>query len=226
MLLHQSGDEPIQADFLVVPGNSPPLLGKETAERLLSIGVKYLSNNPEMLGSEKRFAKYTVTSDVIGCLKNIQVTLHIDKTVPLVARKHDGTPFHLHTKEPAEIQKLEQEGNIEKVSGPTEWVSWIVTPPKPNSPNEYDPALACDTRIVPSWWRDTDELTADLNGATAFSKLDLKSGYNQLELHPSCWYITTFSTHLGLYQYKRLGFGINSAAGILQHKNVSDNMVP
>ena len=55
-----------------------------------------------------------------------------------------------------------------------------------------------------------DELIADLNGATAFSKLDLKSGYHQLELHLSCRYITTytFSTHEGLYQYKRLGFGM------------------
>ena len=71
-----------------------------------------------------------------------------------------------------------------------------------------------------------DELTADLNGATAFSKLDLKSGYHQLVLHPSCRYITTFSTHVGLYQYERLSFGINSAAEIFQHENVSDDMVP
>ena len=106
------GHEPIQADFLVVPGNSPPLLGKETAERLgvLSIGVKHLSIDPQMLRSQKRFAKYTGISDGIGCLKNIQVTLHIDKTVPPFARKHDRTPFHMHTKAAAEIQKLEQEG--------------------------------------------------------------------------------------------------------------------
>ena len=82
-----------------------------------------------------------------------------------------------------------------------------------------------------------DELTADLNGATLFSKLDLTSGYHQLELHSSCRYITTFSMHLGLYQYKRLTFGINSAAEIFQHtiqtliadipgvRNVSDDIV-
>jgi len=39
-----------------------------------------------------------------------------------------------------------------------------------------------------------------------------------LLLHPSCRYITTFSTHLGLYQYKRLSFGINAAAEIFQHE--------
>ena len=218
------GREPIQADFLMVPGNSPPLLGNETAERLgvLSIGVKHLSSNPQTLGSKKLFAKYPGISDGIGCLKDTQVTLHIDKTVPPVARKHDRTPFHIRTKVAAEIQKLEQEGIIEKVSGPTEWVSRIVTPPKPKSPNEI--RLCVDMRdanrailrmrhITPT----IDELTADLNGVTVFSKLDLKSGYHQLELHPSCRYITTFSTHMGLYQYKRLSFGINSATEIFQH---------
>ena len=238
------GREPIQADFLVVPGNSPPLLGKETAERLgvLSIGVKHLSNNPQTLGSKKLFAKYPGISDGIGCLRNTQVTLHIDKTVPPVARKHDRTPFHVRTKVAAEIQKLEQEGIIEKVSGPTEWVSRIVTPPKPKSPNEIrlcvdmqdaNRAILRKRHIAPT----IDELTADLNGATVFSKLDLKSGYHPLELHPSCRYITTFSTHVGLYQYKRLSFGINSAAEIFQHtiqtliadipgvRNVSDDIV-
>jgi hypothetical protein len=56
-----------------------------------------------------------------------------------------------------------------------------------------------------------------LNGATVFSKLDLNQGYNQLELAPESRYITTFSTHLGLMRYKRLNFGISSAAEIFQN---------
>jgi len=57
-----------------------------------------------MLGSEKLFAKYPGISDGIACLKSTQETLHIDKTVPPVARKHDRTPFHMRTKVAAEIQ--------------------------------------------------------------------------------------------------------------------------
>ena len=91
------------------PGNSPPLLGKETAERLgvLSIGVKHLSNNPQVVGSKKLFAQYPGISDGIGYLKNTQVTLHIDKTVLLVLCKHDRTLYHMRAKVAAEIQKLE-----------------------------------------------------------------------------------------------------------------------
>jgi hypothetical protein len=60
------------------------------------------------------------------------------------------------------------------------------------------------------------EIIGDLNGATVFSKLNLNQGYNKLELAPETRYITTFSTHLGLMRYKRLNFGISSAAEIFQ----------
>jgi hypothetical protein len=82
-----------------------------------------------------------------------------------------------------------------------------------------------------------EELFTDLNRAVIFSKIDLRSGYHQLILHPDCRYITTFSTHVGLYQYKRLFFGISSAAEVFQHaiqtvlagikgaENVSDDII-
>ena len=63
-----------------------------------------------------------------------------------------------------------------------------------------------------------DEVIADMNGADTFSKIDLNKGYHQLELHLSSRGITTFTTHKGLYRYKRLCFGINSAVEIFQKK--------
>jgi hypothetical protein len=38
-----------------------------------------------------------------------------------------------------------------------------------------------------------------------------------VELHPDSRYITTFSTHIGLFRYKRWNFGINSASEIFQN---------
>ena len=73
-----------------------------------------------------------------------------------------------------------------------------------------------------------------LNGATVFSKLDLNQGYHQLPLHPDSSHITTFSTHMGLFRYKRLSFGNKAAAEKFQNviasaisdipnvKNISD----
>lgn len=156
-------------------------------------------------------------------MKGVKVKLHIDNSVPPVAQKHNHVPFHKQAKVAKEIAKLEAEDIIEKVSGPTEWVSRIVTPPKPKKPEEIrlcvdmreaNKAILRTRHVTPT----VDELITKFSGATVFSKLDLRSGYHQLVLHPSSRYITTFSTHMGLYRYKRLSFGINAAAEVFQHE--------
>ena len=91
------------------------------------------------------------------------------------------------------------------------------------------------------WWRypipTVDELLQTMNRSKVFSKLDLKYGYHQLELNLSSREITTFVTHKGLYQYKWLLFGANSASEQYQHEistvlagiegahNISDDIV-
>ena len=45
-----------------------------------------------------------------------------------------------------------------------------------------------------------DDVIHALNGATMFSKLDLRSGYHQIVLHDDSRYITAFSTHCGVKQ--------------------------
>ena len=61
------------------------------------------------------------------------------------------------------------------------------------------------------------DLIHNLNGATVFSKLDLKAGYHQIPLASESRYITTFSTHKGLRRYARLNFGTNSASEVFQN---------
>ena len=113
---------------------------------------------------------------------------------------------------------------IERVDGPTDWVSPIVVAPKPKSkPNEIricvdirlpNQAIKRTRHIIPT----IDDVIVDLNGAHVFSKLDLRNGYHQLMLAPGkSRNVTTFTTHVGLRRYKRLNFGINSAAEIFQN---------
>jgi hypothetical protein len=62
-----------------------------------------------------------------------------------------------------------------------------------------------------------NDISLSLNGAQYFSKLDLSQAYHQLELEEQSRYITTFSTHLGLYRYKRLNYGTNAVAEMFQY---------
>ena len=78
-------------------------------------------------------------------------------------------------------------------------------------------AIARERHPIPT----IEEILYDLNGATIFSKLDLKWGFHQIELEEQSRDITTFVTHRGLYRYKRLMFGITSAPEKYQ-KIISD----
>lgn len=234
-------------DFLIIPGHEVTLLGRKTAIELnlLRIGPPAAVNavdsaiTPDV---QKLLTQYPGIATGIGKLKDYQVTFHINRSVPPVARTSYRVPFHLRPKVEDEIKKLLDADIIEPAEGPTEWVSRIVTPPKPHDPNQI--RLCVDMRdaneaiqrvrhVTPT----LDDLISDLNGATIFSKIDLRAGYHQLELAPESRDITTFATHQGLYRYKRLNFGVNAAAEIFQKaiqsvisgipgtRNISDDII-
>lgn len=145
----------------------------------------------------------------VGKLTTEQVRFHIDPSVKPVAQPLRPTPFNLRSRVEEKILELEDLDIIERVEGPTPWVNPVVMMPKPNS----DIQLCLDMRRaneviirgchqIPT----VDELLQTMNGSKFFSKLDLKWVYHQLELDMESRGITTFVTHCGLYQYKRLLF--------------------
>ena len=142
----------------------------------------------------------------------------------------------------AEIQNWLKQDMIEKADGPTPWVSPIVVIKKPKQPGkvcicvdmrEGNRAIQREWHVMPT----VDEVINKLNGAKWFSTCDLRNGYNQLVIDKKSRYITTFMTHNGLYRFKRLSFGINSASELFQNViqntllgldgviNISDNIL-
>lgn len=61
-----------------------------------------------------------------------------------------------------------------------------------------------------------DDLFAALEGGLRFTKLDLRQAYQQLALEEKSQEFVTVNTHQGLYQFKRLPFGVASAPAIFQ----------
>ena len=173
--------------------------------------------SPEVV---KLTAEYCDIFKGMGKMKDVNVHLLIDENVKPIAQKHRRIPFHMRSKVESELEKLQKADIIEKVeSPPTDWISPIVVVPKPNSPEEYrlcvnmvkpNTAIKRIRHVIPT----IDDRRHDINGCKVFSKLDLNQGYHQLELDEASSTITTFSTHVGRYRYKRLNFGTCSAAEI------------
>ena len=156
----------------------------------------------------------------LGKLKNYQAKIYIDPEVRPVAQNPRRIPFSLRSKVQAKIEELLELDVIEKVDGPTPWVSPICVVPKSDGDirlcvdmRRANEAVVRERHPIPT----VDEVLQNMNESAEFSKLDLKWGYYQIELENKSREIATFATHMGLFRYKRLMFGITSAPELYQH---------
>ena len=222
----ESETKKLNAKLYVVEGCGGSLLSWKTSQELRLLQtiqqVKDLPSKPDTKGPADLIEEYDDLFHGLGKLKNYQVKLHIDEDVPRVAQPHRRVNFHVRKQLEEQLRRDEELGVIERIEGPTPWVSPIVVAPKPKSPGKVrvcvdmrqaNKAVKRERHVTPT----VREMIGDLTGSRVFSKLDLNQGYNQLELAPESRYITTFSTHMGLMRYKRLNFGISSAAEIFQN---------
>ena len=120
-----------------------------------------------------------------------------------------------------ELKKLEEQDIIRPVETPTDWCAPIVAVPKPNGNvrlcidfTKLNESVRRETFPLPT----TDQLLAQLDGATVFIKLDCNSGFHQIPLHPESQELTTFITPFGRYCYKRLPFGISSGPEVFHRE--------
>ena len=228
----------------VVQGSSGNILGYNSSIELKVIQllnkVDVHDESDDAYVSDLKSKYPSLFSNRIGKLKNHLVKLHIDKSIRPVCQKRRPTPVHLRHGIEQAIKQMLDDDIIEMVDGPTPWVSPIVPVIKENGEIRVcTDAKILNTAILREVHHSptVEELAMDLNGAKVISKIDLRSGYNQLELHPDCRDITVFSTHMGLFRYKRLNFGISSASeefqktieGIIHDipgtRNISDDII-
>lgn len=196
----------LKAEFFVVKNGNKPLLGKTTAMNLGVLKIGYDLNNVE---SDEQFPK----------IKNVQIDFHINKGIKPVIQPYRRVPIPLLELIEQKLNELEMMDIIEKVDGPSIWVSPIV----PIMKSEKEVRICVDMRQVnkailrlnhplPT----LDELLPQMNNCNFFTKLDISNAFHQLEIHPDSRYITTFISSKGLYRYKRLPFGISCAPEIYQ----------
>ena len=99
-----------------------------------------------------------------------------------------------------------EDGIIEAVTMPTEWVSPPVLVMKTGGkiricldPSSLNETIKCEHYAIPT----ADEICARLHGSTHVSTMDATSGFLQMKLDEESSYTTTFASPYSRYRYLR-----------------------
>ena len=133
----------METTFYVTEAGRVPLLSYDTARQLglIQVTLSAVSATPsntctKPTVSDSLVKEYPELFTGLGKLANYQAELHIDQTVQPVAQRHRRRPFHLRKLVEKALLDLESKDIIERVDGPTPWVSPIVPVPQTNSPDQ------------------------------------------------------------------------------------------
>ena len=217
-----------EVELYVVPEGGVPLLGREwlTHFRLdwpeLAI-VNRVDAVPESL--QQLLSEYQeVFTPLLGKLKGTQVQFHLKPGSNPLFHKARSVPYALKPRIEAELKRLEEVGIIEKVNS-SDWASPTVNVVKADGVSNrvcgdfkvsINSQLEDEVYPLPVIQEVFAKLGAFAGPETKYSKIDLREAYAQLEVDPESRQYLTINTHLGLYRYTRMSYGVKTAPAIFQ----------
>lgn len=207
-------------DIVIIKSGGPPILGRDWFQK-----HKHNIKNFNLIENvsnkiEKLCLKYTeVFSGKLGTFTAGKVNLKLKDNVKPIFFKPRPLPFALKSKVEAEIQRLVKE----KILFPTVKSEWG-TPIVPILKSDGSIRVCGDYKITLNPNLENfhyplpriQDLFNELKGGKYFTKFDMGSAYQQMLLDDAAKMLTTISTHLGLFAYNRLPFGIKTAPSIFQ----------
>lgn len=162
----------MNADFYVFKDYGRVLIGYETA---ISLGIL-------KIGEDSVDINQVETTEEIGKIKGIMVNIPIDRNVTPVAQPYRRIPVALEETVNSKIDELLSIGIIEKVNGPSPWISPLVVVPK-----EGDVRICVDMRRAnEAVDRENhplpivEDFLPHMGEAKCFTKLDVKNAFHQV----------------------------------------------
>ena len=146
-------------------------------------------------------------------------TTHLDPFVPPAQHASRKVPIQYKEQIEKALQQVEDLKIITPVTIPTEWVSSITYPRKPDGtlciclePRDLNNAIIREHYKAPT----LEEISHKLAGATVFSQLDAKDGFWSIHLDNTSSHLTTLNTHKVGYRFLRMPFGLKMAQDVFQ----------
>ena len=184
----------------------PGIIGLSSSERLKLITLHCAINKTSGITKASHINSvddlkraYPGQFDKIGCMPGV-AKLVVDPNVPPHVDAPRKTPIALKDAIKKELDYMEVNDVIKKVTEPSDWVSSLAYSHKKDGtlricldPKYLNQALKRPHYKIPT----VEELTHHFAGAKVFSKLDAKAGYWSIKLDPDSQLLTTFQSPFG-----------------------------
>ena len=209
-------------EFFIVDVEGPAIFGLESSKDLglVTIHVDTLlqsepHKNVDINTLKNRFPDLF---DRIGSFEGEATLTLKEDAIPVIDRPRKFA-IHMAEELKVELDKMEQEGIIRKVTEHTDWCSSITVPRKKDGsiricidPQKLNDNLKRFPHKIPT----VEEVNPAMSSARYFSKLDAKAGYWSVHLDNNSQLLTTFRTPHGRYCWRRLPFGLKVSQDIFQ----------
>ena len=149
----------------------------------------------------------------MGTIELYRATLYVQPGAKPRFFKPRSVPFEIRHALGNELDRLEQQGILVKMSSSI-WAAPIVAVPKKDGKfricGDYKVTINQVLNVEQYPLPKPDGLFSTLAKGKVFSKLDLSQAYLQLRLDERSMQYVTINTHKGLYSFTRLPFGVVS----------------
>lgn len=221
------------AEFVVVGDGAQNLMGYETSKMMkvakvgLSVNNVTTDDNNESIELEAPHLSKIYLE--CGSQKNNEfpkipgVTIDFEikpEILPVkCARRNIPLSMQKHVNE--RLSKMLQLGILEKAPRASKWISPMHIVPKTNGDTRIVIDMRQPNRAIERYNHSMpliEELWDKLQGATNFTKIDLKDAFHHLEIGEKSRELTTFMSDLGMLRFTRLAFGVSCATEIFQRE--------
>ena len=155
----------------------------------------------------------------LGELRGVKAKIYIDKDERPRYYPARQVPFAIREKVEEELERLQALGVIRPVQF-SDWAAPVVPVMKSDGRirlcGDYKITVNRASKLEKYPIPRIEELFALLAAGKSFTKLDLSHAYLQIPLDEESCHFVTINTHKGLFEYKRVPFGVASAPSIFQ----------
>ena len=200
-------------DWMLLLGFDLPILIKEATQ------VHNMYNGTGFSSPEQLFMEYSeVFKDQLGVLRGIEAAVSVHPQATPKFHRPRPVPFAIKEKL-EETLTAQVEGELIPIER-SEWAAPIVVVHKRDGGLRVcgdfkvtiNPVICPQVYPLPT----PEEMFSTLANGESYSKLDLSRAYKQMKVTKSSQPLLTINTHLGLFQYARLPFGIPTAPALWQ----------